>query len=205
MKRYVHEEVARSVSRLSRAADTGGLPVTWCLLGRRGNSSMHVRASGPGAEYGTHASPCTAIRTPPAERHTDDRARASVTRPSDGQTSQRSSYRDHQGGGNETRVRFPPPLTADSQGFCKGGRERFNFRPPGLPASCPPTGRFPSPRTRRRWRSLCVSRLPGIDFVEVLDPQRRHVNAVGLHLCKRLRARPRRLRSVTPMTEHAHP
>jgi hypothetical protein len=62
----------------------------------------HVGASDPRAQYGSHASPYTAIRTPLAERHTDDRddARIHDAAKRDGQTSQRSSYEGHPGGGN---------------------------------------------------------------------------------------------------------
>src|SRR4051794_21901103 len=45
--------------------------------------------------------------------------------------------------------------------------------------------------------ALRVGWLPGIDFVEVLDPHRRHVNAVGLHSCLPLSAPPRRLSLLT--------
>jgi hypothetical protein len=107
----VHEEVARAF-RGSRELHVG-LSVTWCLLRRRGMALSMFVPPAPGAQYGTQVSPCTATRTPPAERHTDDRCDTRIhhtAKQRDGQTSQRSSsYLGHPGGGNETRVRFPPP------------------------------------------------------------------------------------------------
>ena len=66
-----------------------------------GQAIQHVHVSGPRAQYGTPASPGTAIRTQPAERHPDDRDDPGIHDAArrDGQTSQRSSYEGHPGCG----------------------------------------------------------------------------------------------------------